>query len=78
MNQGLEAIAEFSQGRVIPRRVRYYDVDRADYVEKDITGIFYEVSEQSGSRYGIQFGDQTTAILLHRRTNGQWVLTDHL
>lgn len=78
MRQGLEVIAEFSQGRVIPRRIRYYDVDLADYIEKDIIGIFYEVSEQTGSRYGIRFSDETTAILLYHPRNGQWGLTNHL
>lgn len=78
MEEALEVVVLFSQGRIIPRRIRYYDLPKASYDEKDIAEIFYEVRDLRGSRYGIQFSDGQTGILHYNLKTGLWQLISHL
>lgn len=74
----LDVIAEFADGRVIPRRVRYYDINSAEYVEKDIVSIYYEVADGRQSQYGIRFSGDQSGILSFYRATGRWQLVQHL
>lgn len=74
----MEVIAEFSNGRVIPRRIRYYDVTTASYIEKDVKELSYEVIDGQISRYGVRFSDQEERILAFSHINGSWFFQDHL
>ena len=77
-NSELEVIVEFAHGRMIPRRVRYYDLLSAIYVEKDIKSISYEVVDLKESQYGVRFNDNETGILSFIRKTGCWRLVEHL
>lgn len=74
----LEVIVEFAQGRMIPRRIRYYDLNSAVYEEKDITSISYEIVSLNESRYGVGFHDGEAGILRFIRRTGCWQLVGHL
>ena len=77
-NYELEVIVEFAYGRMIPRRVRYYDLNSAVYEEKDITSISYELINLKESRYGVRFHDGEAGILSFIRKSGRWRLVEHL
>ena len=77
-NYELEVIVEFAHGRMIPRRVRYYDLDSAVYEEKNITTISYEMVGLNESRYGVGFHDGEAGILSFERKTGCWRLVEHL
>ena len=77
-NYELEVIVEFAYGRMIPRRVRYYDLNSAVYEEKDITSISYELINLKESRYGVRFHDGEAGILSFIRKSGCWRLVEHL
>ncbi len=76
--QALEVLAEFSQGRIIPRRLRYYDVRSATYIEKDVTSLSYEVRSQDMTSYGVRFMDQEERILSFLPASGSWEFSEHL
>ena len=78
MWHSMEVIAEFIDGRVIPRKVRYYDVDTANYVEKDVTELAYEVYYGKSSRYGVRFSDCEERILGFSYPDGNWSFQNHL
>lgn len=78
MKQSMEVIAQFTDGRVIPRRVRYYDIDSASYLEKDITELAYEIIEGNNSTYGVRFSDWDEKILGFCYKEGRWSFKDHL
>lgn len=78
MWDSMEVIAEFIDGRVIPRKVRYYDVDSANYIEKDVKELAYEVLDGKTSRYGVRFSDSEERILGFSYRDGSWSFQEHL
>ncbi|MFZ2257938.1 MAG: hypothetical protein WAV55_07355 [Clostridiaceae bacterium] len=77
-NRSMDVIAEFTNGRVIPRKIRYYDVSSASYIEKDVKELSYEVINGRVSRYGVRFTDREERILGFSHLNGNWFFVDHL
>ena len=77
-NYELEVIVEFAQGRMIPRRIRYYDLNSAVYEEKDIMSISYELVSLKESRYGVRFYDGEAGFLSFVRRTGCWSFVEHL
>lgn len=78
MKRSMDVIAEFADGRVIPRKVRYYDVAAASYVEKDIQELAYEIIEGKTSIFGVRFSDREERILGFSHRDGSWSFQDHL
>lgn len=76
--QTLEVLAEFSNGRIIPRRIRYYDVDSAIYVEKNVSRLSYEVCSSGTTSYGVRFTDHEERILKFHPLAGSWQFSEHL
>lgn len=76
--QRLEVLADFSNGRVIPRRIRYYDVDSATYVEKNVARLSYEVRSLGTISYGVRFTDHEERIIRFHALAGSWQFTGHL
>ncbi|KAF5064206.1 hypothetical protein SDC9_139849 [bioreactor metagenome] len=74
----MEVIAEFIQGRIIPRRIRYYDLASAEYRERDIRKISYEMRNQKETQFGIEFSDTESAILNYSHRTNQWRMVEHL
>lgn len=78
MRQSLEVMAEFKQGMVLPRQIRYYDVQTACYLKKEIREISYQVSDARGTTYGVRFQGQEQGMLRYSRVTGQWEFAEHL
>lgn len=76
--QTLEVLAEFRNGRVIPRRIRYYDVDSATYIEKEVSRLSYEVRSSGTTSYGVAFSDREERILKFCPLAGSWQFIGHL
>lgn len=78
MRQELEVLAEFKEGKIIPRQIRYYDLVSASYLKKDIKEISYEVTDVKGTTYGVRFRNSESGMLRHYRLTGKWEFARHL
>lgn len=78
MKRQLEVIAEFTDGRVIPRKIRYYEVASARYIEKDVRELSYEIIDRNRSTFGVRFSDREERILAFSYRDGRWSFRDHL
>lgn len=78
MHEPLEVLAEFKQGKIVPRQIRYYDLGSACYLKKEIQEIAYEVTDAKGTMYGVRFRNKESGMLRHYRLTGRWELAVHL
>ena len=52
----IEVIATFlDKGRIVPRRVRYYDELEAEYIVRDVAKIYFQEKYQHSTRFLISF-----------------------
>ncbi|MFB0918764.1 MAG: hypothetical protein QMB63_06830 [Clostridiaceae bacterium] len=61
----IEVIATFqNEGRIVPRRVRYYDESEAEYIVKDIVKIYFEERSPYTTRYLVSIDEAGEDISL--------------
>ena len=71
----IEVIVSFSNGRIIPRRVRYYCEALAEYKVSDIMDIYYEERVGNTIRYSVKLKEEERdALILFSSMANQWFL----
>lgn len=78
MRQPLEVIAEFKDGKIVPRQIRYYDLASASYLKQEIKEVSYEVDDVKGTTYGVRFQNSERGMLRHYRLTDRWEIALHL
>lgn len=61
-----------TNGRVIPVRIRYYDMENAEYVSSDIDRIYYEEREPLRNIYSVRLKNGIDAKLFQNKRDLRW------
>lgn len=74
----VEVVCDFIKGRILPRRIRYYDVAQGSYQERWIKTIDYCWDQGDKLSYGVSLNGGDGVILSFFKDQDRWFLDCHL